>query len=246
MRAPLPQMTHAQRCARAQAKAEILLNFLASGEVYTSADIAADMLQIDRRRAAATLKSLEYQGALKCETHSVNARMLRIHGITPHGLAMAGQFDGQFFELGRTNPSWINHRLEGQRMRVKAEAAGWTNWATERTLRMQNLKKVPDAVAASPAGCRVAVEIERHCKTPKRYAQLIVAYLLEIKNEKYAEVHFVSPSGIEKLIRTSFSKIKTVKFNGETVRLEEKHLARFKFFSFDQWPPAPESEAKNG
>lgn len=246
MRAPLPQMTHAQRCARAQAKAEILLNFLASGEVYTSADIAADMLQIDRRRAAATLKSLESQGALKCETHSVNARMLRIHGITPHGLAMAGQFNGQFFELGRTNPSWINHRLEGQRMRVKAEAAGWMDWATERTLRLQNLKKIPDAVATCPAGSRVAVEIERHCKTPKRYSELIVAYLLEMKAGRYAEVHFVSPSGVEKLIKNSFSRIESVKFNGDVVKLEAKHRARFKFFSFDQWPPAPESEAKNG
>lgn len=35
--------------------------------------------------------------------------------------------------------------------------------------------------------------------------------------------------------------------DADTVKLEARHRARFKFFSFDNWPPKPvESEAKNG
>jgi len=249
MRAPLPVMTHAQRTARAQAKAEILLKFLGSGEVYTTADIASSLLQIDRSRAAACLKSLEQAGALKSEAHEVRARVTKLFGITPHGLALAGCFDNPHFELGRTNPSWITHRLATQRMRIAAEAAGWTDWTPERAILNQGLKlkKVPDAAATDPAGRRVAVEIERHCKTPKRYSEIIVAYLLEIKAGRYQEVHYVCPTGTEKLIEKSFSRIESVKFNGEVVKLEAKHRARFKFFSFDTWPPVPaKSEAANG
>lgn len=236
MRVPLPIMTHDERMARSAAKAEILLKFLGSGEVYTTADVAATLLQIDRSRAAACLASLEKQGALACETHTVASRLVRIYGVTPHGLAIADCCGNPHFELGRTNSSYIAHRLDTQRMRIQADAAGWTDWTPERILRFQNLKKIPDAVATSPAGNRIAIEIERFCKTPKRYGELIVAYLQEIKNGKYAEVHYVCPEGIERLIRNSFSKLESVKLNGEAVKLEEKHKARFKFFSFNNWP----------
>ena len=238
MRALLPKMTHAERCARAAAKQQILLEFLASGEVYTTTDIATDLLQITRRRAAACLAALERAGALKSETHSVNARQIKIYGVTPHGLAMAdAPASAPYFELGRTNPAWINHRLDTQRMRIHAEGASWSDWTPERALRLQSLKKIPDAVATNPAGSRIAIEIERFAKTPKRYGELICAYLQEIKSGKYEEVHFVSPPGIERLIQNAFRKVESVKFNGEIVKLEAKHFARFKFFSFSDWPP---------
>lgn len=244
MRAPLPQMTHLERVARAHQKAQILLKFLGSGEVYTTSEVAADLLQIDRSRAAACMNSLEKQGALKSETHDVRARFIKAWGITPHGLAMVDAYGNPFVELGRTNGMQLEHRAASQKMRIKAEAAGWTNWTPERIVRLTpGLKKIPDAVSTNPAGSRIAIEIERHCKTPKRYAETIVSYLLEIKAGRYDEVHFVCPAGVERLIYNAFNKIKAVKFNGETVKLEEKHRARFKFYSFDQWP---ESEAKNG
>ncbi|MDD5395485.1 MAG: hypothetical protein PHE17_20875 [Thiothrix sp.] len=238
MRAPLPVMTHAERLARQQAKSKILLEFLSCGEVYTSTNISSELLQLSRQRTESTLKSLEKAGFLKSELHNVNARNIRIFGITPHGLAAADAPAGApFFELGRTQPGWIMHRLEGQRMRLRAENSGWRDWTPERALRAKNLKKVPDAVATMPDGRRIAIEVERYAKTPKRYAELVIAYLLEIKSGKYAEVHFVCPFGIEKLVGNAFRKIESVKFAGETVRLEQKHFARFKFFNFENWPP---------
>ena len=253
MRAPLPRMTYTERMARSQAKSEILLKFLGSGETFTTTDITAELLQIDRRRAAALLASLEQQAALKSESHLVSVaqpgkstkaqRAMRIFGITPHGLAMADACGGQHFELGRTNSSWINHRIDSQRMRIRAESAGWTGWITERDLRLQQLKKVPDAVAVSPRGHRVAIECERHAKTPKRYAELIALYIQEIVAGKYHRVEFVCPNGVERLIKNSFKKVESVKVGGEVVRLEQKHFDRFTFHSLDTWPNA-ESEVK--
>lgn len=240
----LPAMTHAQRVSRAAEKQSVLLHFLGSGEVFTTAQIAAQLWQIDRSSASAGLRGMERRGLLKSELHDVRAQDVKIFGITPHGLALSDCYGNPHYELGRTNGAQIEHRIAGQRMRIKAESMGWTNWTPERVIRQTpNLKKIPDACATDPAGSRIAVEIERSIKTPKRYAEIIVAYLLEIKSCKYSEVHYVSPPGVDKLVRGTFERIQSVKLNGEVVKLEHKHRARFKFFSFDNWPPKPaESE----
>jgi hypothetical protein len=161
---------------------------------------------------------------------------MRLWGITPHGAAMAGQFDAPLFELGRTNPSWIHHRLDTQRMRLAAEAAGWHEWTTERNLQGKSLKKVPDAAAVDPQGQRVAIEIERHCKTAKRYQEIILAYLQEIKAGRFAQVDFVCPDGVEALVQRAFERVQSVKYQGETVLLTDAHRSRFSFSSFSAWP----------
>lgn len=244
MTSNLPQMTHAERTARAQAKTDVLLKFLGSGEVFTTAQVAATLWNVDRRRAAAGMRSMEKRGLLKSEMHDVRAQDVLVFGITPHGLALSDNYGNPRHEMGRTNGAQIEHRICGQRMRIKAEAAGWTDWTPERVIRLTpGLKKIPDAAATNPAGNRIAVEIERSIKTPKRYQEIIVAYLLEIKAGRYSEVHYVSPQGVEKLVRGTFDRIESVKFGGEIVKLEAKHRARFKFFSFDEWPAKPaESE----
>lgn len=243
MRSPPPIMTRAECMARVKQKADVLLKFLASGEVFTTTPIAAELWNIDRSTASTSLKSLERQGFLKSEMHDVRAQDVKVWGITPHGLAMVDACGNPHHEIGRTNGAGIEHRICGQRMRLKAEAAGWTAWTPERVVRLTpDLKKVPDAIATDPVGKGVAVEVERFCKTPKRYAEIIVAYLLEIKAGRYTEVHYVSPPGTEKLIERSFSRIVHVKHKGEIVKLEAKHRDCFKFFSFDTWPPQHEEK----
>jgi hypothetical protein len=126
--------------------------------------------------------------------------------------------------------------LECQRIRIASEAAGWTNWTTDRDLHLQGLKKIPDAVATDPAGVRVAIELERHAKTPKRYAEILAAHLLQVKAGHYSRIEYVSPPGDERLIRNSMQKVASVKVNGEAVKLEQKHRDRFTFHSIADWP----------
>ena len=52
-------MTHAQRMARAQGKRTALLSFLASGEVWTIADVAAQVMGVSRRRTLDALAAME-------------------------------------------------------------------------------------------------------------------------------------------------------------------------------------------
>lgn len=237
MRAAPPRMTEAEIDARSSAKRKQVLDFLASGEVCSSTDVIGLLLGCSRPRAVATLGSLERDHALKSEFLLVGGRRVRLWGITAHGLALADRVDGAAFELGKSNPSYVPHRLDCQRLRLAAEAAGWRDWIPERVLRGRNMRKVPDAISLDPAGHRVAVEVERHCKTPKRYAELMVAYLLEIKAGEVREVHFVCPAGVAALVRKCMARIVEVRHAGQRIPVEDAHRARFNYFDFSEWPP---------
>jgi hypothetical protein len=239
-RGALPVMSQAEKAARAGAKRSAILAFLASGEVWTTADIAAQLIGASKRRAVATLDAMERDALIASETLAYGGRSLKLYGITPHGLATVGAFDAPHFERGRTNPAYIQHRLEGQRCRLAAETAGWTGWQSERALRMRAVaekwRKIPDALAINPAGEAVAIEVERFCKTPKRYADLIVSYLQEIKAGRYKYVDFVCPPGVETLVQRAMERVTTVKVGGESAQITDAHRARFCYYSFDNWP----------
>ncbi len=239
-RGALPAMSHAERMTRAQDKRSALLSFLASGEVWTTPEIAAQVVGCSRRRALDALAAMERDALIASDTVSVAGRQTTLYGITPHGCAAADAFDTPHFEKGRTNPSWVEHRVAGQRMRLAAEAAGWTNWLPERALRVraaaEGWKKIPDAVGTNPAGEVVAIEIERHCKTPKRYAELWLAYIQDMKAGRFRRVAFVCPPGVEALVAKSMARVTHVKLAGELVEITDKHRARFSYFNFNNWP----------
>jgi len=237
-----PQMTVIERNARRDAKRQLLLKFLASGEVYTSTHLAAQVMSVSRAVAVSTLQSLQKQGALKTEAHLCDGRRLQLWGVTPHGLALSDVFeDRPFFELGRTNSNYIPHHLDTQKVRLAAEDAGWADWIPGKVLYGTGLKKVPDAQATSPNGKSVAIEIERHIKTPKRYAEIIAAYLQEIKAGKWGEVHYLTPPGLEARLEKAFAAVRAVTVAGGKVALADKHRAPFKFFSIDSWPKGGEA-----
>lgn len=243
MIANIPSMSHAERTARAQAKAQTVCEFLSSGEIYSTPEIIAQLLNLDRSRAVACLKTLEKQGFVRSEEHYFEGRHQKIYGVTPQGLALADACDHPYFEGGRTNQGWVPHRLDCQRIRLKAAAAGWTGWTPERILRLdKSLKKIPDSVATNPKGARVAIEIERNVKTQKRYADLLVIYLKLIKAGKFSEVHYIAPEGIEKLLERTITNIKSVKVGSEVVQITAEHLSKFKFFSFDTWAKKEEQK----
>ena len=236
MRTKIPKMTYDERQARAQAKKDTILGFLASGEVYTSVVVATQVMATSPSAAERTLTSLVRDGALKFESHMVGSRKMYLYGITPHGLALMDRFDRPYFQLGRINSAYIPHHLETQRARLAAEEAGWTNWVPGKLLHGQSLKKIPDAIAVSSAGVRVAIEIERHIKTPKRYEEIISAHLQSISKKLWREVHYLTPDGLAMRVAKAFENVKSVPVNGDRVQLEQAHRERFCFYELKGWP----------
>lgn len=236
MPTPPPQMTHAEKNARAAAKKSLILDFLAGGEVYTSPAMAAQVMACSRRSADSTLAALVREGCLKSEIHFIASRKCVLFGITPHGLAAVEKFENLYFELGRTNSAYVLHHLQTQQARLSAEAAGWKNWQPGKILYNTGLRKVPDAVATDPAGTIVAIEIERHVKTSKRYAEILAAHLISINKKRWREIHYLTPPGLSKRLEQAFLKVKKVKVESKIVQLTDAHYQRFKFFELNRWP----------
>lgn len=236
MRTEIPKMTYEERQARAQAKKDIILGFLASGEVYTSVVVASQVMAASPSTAERTLTSLVRDGALKWESHMVGSRKMHLYGITPHGLALMDRFDRPYFQLGRTNSAYIPHHLETQRARLAAEEAGWTDWTPGKLLHSRGLKKIPDAIATSPAGARVGIEIERYVKTPLRYQEVISAHLQSISKKLWWEVHYLTPEGLAMRVAKAFENVKSVPVNGDRIQLEQIHRDRFRFYELHAWP----------
>lgn len=241
----LPSMSFLEKQKRAQEKRLMILHFLATGEVYTSLTIASRVMSCSISSAERTLNSLVREGAIKFEQHLVQSRKTKIFGISPHGLALAGEFESASFELGRTNPSYIYHHLLTQQARLQAELAGWDGWQPGKILYKQNLLKVPDALCVSLAGKRVAVEIERHVKTRKRYEEIISAHLQAMSKKDWDEVHYLTTSALLIPLQKIFAHLVSIPVKGERVPVEEKHRARFKFFVLDDWPLSTEQEGNN-
>jgi hypothetical protein len=239
---PLPRMNFLEKQSRAEAKRELVLQFLSSGEVFSTVTILSRVISASASSTTRTLDYLIRAGALKSETHVIHCRHSAIYGITPHGLGLVGKFDNRYFELGKTNAAYIPHHVSTQLARLNAEDVGWKYWLPGKALYGKNLEKVPDALATSPDEKRVAIEIERHIKTPKRYREIISAHLQAITQKRWSEVHYLCPDGLHTKIDSAFAHIDSVFVKGECVQLQQKHRNCFKFFALESWPTSEKGE----
>ena len=231
----IPRMTHAAIAARAQAKEILLLDFLASGEVWTTPQIISMLLGLHLRRAYAQVQRMEKAGLVVPERMG---RGLMLVGITPQGLAYSthpAAAQTARFEPGRVSESFIAHHIDTQRARLQAEAAGWT-WEAGKLLYAKGWHKVPDALATSPTGERAAIEIERTIKTPLRYQQIIPQALRDVKAGRYDRVQYISPQGRADAVERALRRVTTVKVGGDNVKLSDAHWARFAFSNLADWP----------
>lgn len=232
----LPRMSFLEKQSRADAKRELILQFLASGEVFATVAILSRVISASPSSTTRTLDCLIRDGALKFEMHVVQSRRSHIYGITPHGLGLVGKFDSRHFELGKTNTSYISHHIDTQIVRLNAEENDWEDWQPGKSLYGQHLEKVPDAIVTNPNEKRVAIEIERHIKTPKRYSEIISAHLQAITQKRWAEVHYLCPDNLHKKVEAAFMHIDSVLVKGERIQLQQKHRDCFKFFALNSWP----------
>jgi hypothetical protein len=232
----IPRMTRDEIMARAEAKERIVLDFLASGEVWTTGPLLAQLLGLSARRAQSLAARMERDGLLKAARIEGFGKLQIAWGITPTGIAFSENAapDCPRFE-SLPSLQFMAHHLDTQRCRLQAEACGWA-WEPGKLLYNRAWNKVPDALATSPGGERVAVEIERTIKTPLRYAQVIPAALKDVKSGHYSRVQYISPQGRSDAVQRALRRVTVVKVGGESVSLTPQHWARFSFANLADWP----------
>ena len=235
--------------ARGVEKTRVALRFLRD-ESWTTETVMRELLGLrHRQNAYRSLARLERQGFIRRHSLPLAAgRALTVWGITAQGLAHAFDLDEPHrprasFQASSLSPARMAHRLDLQKMRVRAEGAGWREWTADYLCGpLKAGANYPDAVAMRPDGARVAVEIERTVKSTKRYAALIVQHLLGRRNRRWDYIYYLSPTrDLARRIERIFGSIERIAHDGRRIALTPGHREPFRFFGYDDdWTAAQE------
>lgn len=237
MVSPALTMTAQEKKERAAFKRSTLLLFLASGEQWTTLAVAAELLQTSERTALRLMKKLIAEHLIKVDVGIVPHSNLKLYGISDHGLAVTGAaLTLKAFPIGRTNPSWVKHHTQSQRIRIRGEQTGWTDWVSEKLLTVKNsqrLKKLPDFLMTRPDGHKACGELERYCKSKKRLADAMGGHLTQIVSGHYVFVYYFVPDKAAQ--ERAFNRVEFVVVDGNKIKLNDSHRARFKVFLIESW-----------
>ena len=230
---------------RIKAQKEIkILSFLLE-EGYSTAKVLAQLLKMTPNGMQRTLRKMEAKELIKAHTvdFELSAWNLKIWGLTPTGALLATDLDEdlKFFEVRRLKPITIAHSLALQRVKVVALGCEWEQWeSSSRMLKKANESRstwiqVPDAVARSPKGRKVAIELERTAKTPKRYVEILANYAEMISMGVIDEVVYVCPEQLTARLKRLFHRIEKIIFKGKVIPTPTGLLERFYFISYEEW-----------
>jgi hypothetical protein len=181
--------------------------------------------------------------------HQVNRKA--IWTMTPRGALESWREGDNPAETGfdaRIAESTLWHAIACQRARLRAEAAGWAHWRSDRQVRREAAAlreareaspwlRQPDAIATTPGGQTVAIEVERSPKTSKQYSQIMAGYLQMRRAGIIDEVHYLAETArMAGRLAGLFASIKSLTIRGTAIALKTEHYAVFHFFSLDTWP----------
>jgi hypothetical protein len=235
---------HAERSLRAASNRSRVLSFLRT-ELFSTAEILGKVVGFDSRQAIhKLLQRLEDAGEIRRHPVGTLGGRVVIWGITAHGQACAFDPDNEpliaaTFEPSRFSEITMRHNLDIQHLRVVAGKCGWTEWQNgDRMGVAPKDGKRPDALAASPTGKRVALEVERTMKTTKRYEIVLVQYLKLLKADELDLVVWASPTeDFSRRLRSIITSIQTVRVEGKKVAIDPaRHHCNLRFVSYGNWP----------
>jgi Mn-dependent DtxR family transcriptional regulator len=223
--------------ARRAEKEKIILNLL-KDERFSTARLIGVLLSTKRTATFETVKRMEKNGLLI--QGQVDDK--RVWGLTPAGAFLADE-DGKcrHFDPKRISAITLKHDLAVQRAKISAMAMGWSHFLAERTLRQMAVKErttwlqVPDALAVSPRGRKVAFEVERTAKTPKRYKAIFDSYCQMLADRTIQEVVYVCFEDICPRLERLFLKIETMTVDGKIHSFSDSFRKRFHFVTCDGW-----------
>lgn len=231
----------AARAAAVAAKRRAILRFLRD-ETWSVPEILGQVAGLASRQGThSTLKAMERDELIKYHSIPfVGRRALPVWGITPHGLAFSWDEDEEFedrprFEPSRLTLSRVPHQIDLQRARLQAEAAGWSDWERGERLGFNPAVR-PNALATTPKGERVAIQVERTIKTRQRYQQILGSHMDAIRAGQWVAVIYVCPEGMAARLRRVVESVPYILENGERKELSEWHHRRLRFMELATFP----------
>lgn len=235
----------AEQKQRTEEKRKKILEFL-SNETFSTSEIIGELLELSRTATYRTLKSMEKEDLLKL--HEIEYELAQkgkqtIWGLTPTGALLAADiedFNVDFFEVSRIATSTMAHSIATQRVKVSALKHGWSEWVSSRKLKQMAVKdrktwkQIPDAVAVKE-GKKIAFEIERTVKTPKRYEAILANYAEMFLEGTVAGVIYICSENLVRRLEILFSKIEKITIQGKIHPVHENVRKRMKFMTLEEW-----------
>lgn len=231
------------RSLRVIEKQKMVLRFLRQ-HIWSNQTVLQKVLQFKSRQAThRTLCMIESNGFIRRHTFAALGGNITIWGITNQGQSVAFDLSSEeiipiSFDPKRVSEQTIRHQLDLQILRLKAEENGWKFWQDGDRIKINKSQKRPDAITQNSNGKIIAVECERSYKSLKRYEQILISYLMLIKNGSVNEAVWVCPTEeMAKRLEKIFKSIRAVRINGEKVQIDpERHHSHLHFCNYEEWP----------
>lgn len=230
---------------RVRTEKERKILFFLLEERFSMTPVLAQLLKMTPNGTQRILNRMEAQEVIKAHTidFELSAWSQKIWGLTPKGLLLVNDKNEsiKFFEVGRIKPITMMHSIALQRAKAIALGNGWGKWiSSSKMLQNANLShltwlQVPDAVAISPKGRKIAIELERTVKTPKRYVEILANYAEMLASNVVAEVIYICPGNIAKRLERLFHRIEKIIFREKAIPVPEGLLKRFYFVTYYEW-----------
>lgn len=189
----LPRKSYAQNKKRLAEKEQLIVDFLGSGEVWSSLAILSHVLKIGEHQTRVTLERMVDKKSLKEEVLVVAPNVpkgFKIYGITNTGIALAkDQSNSKPFNIGKTSLSTVAHHLLTQKTRLLLESIKATDWLCGKAIyknKNYHFKNIAD-------GCFIfqnltcVSEIELFVKSKKRMKIILENYIHDLTDTQYGK-----------------------------------------------------------
>ncbi len=203
----LPRKSYTQNQKRSAEKQQSIVDFLGSGEVWSSLFILTHVLKIEVHQTRVTLDRMVDNKLLKKETLPDG---LTIYGISSTGIALVkDQINSKPFQIGKTPQSTVAHHLLTQKVRLLSESIKATNWLPGKAIykdKNYHLINIADASYIFQ-GMSCVLEVELFVKSRKRMKVILENYVHDLTDTQYGKplldrVYYFTPHSdlIKKLV----------------------------------------------
>lgn len=224
-------------------KKRLTLNLLKEDTFSTVGNLAL-FLQISRDNAYRTFKRLEKQGLVVLDERPwrfAQRGKCSIWGLTLKGSRAIVGFESQrYYSAKKVSDTVIEHSLETQRAKIFALRAGWT-WVSSRDVYQKAYKEpfkwlqVPDAIATSPKGEVIAIEVERSEKSLSRYKAIANNYCQMFYDKTVQHVVYICDAEIKESIERKIFSSEKIEINKKLNNFNETFKRKFHFVTYEEW-----------
>lgn len=251
----MPLLTIQQARERNQEKALKVLRFLRT-TIYSTAELLGEVMDLKARTGIhRTLFNMEQKHLIRRHTYSEFGGSVTLWGITATGQQIALESGGMpipiSFNPSKVSLARLQHYLCLQKIRIRAEAAGWTKvmYCDRPSLYKGNGRHNqdtineeirPDLLATHPQNRTVAIEYERSLKWTPRYEEHVIpGHIRRLNAAEYAQVVWICPNqkDEEQLRAILLNGVKALKSDNQFhLERTSKDYKTFVVTNIDCWP----------